>query len=65
MEYVKNIFENPLFVDQFLMDFIVMRVRDGSGSPTDKEKMENIVMTLFDYLKNKEEVIDNCCQELS
>jgi hypothetical protein len=62
MEYVKNIFENYQFVDQFLMEFIVMRIREGSSTGAERERNENIVVALFDYLKNKEEIIDNCCQ---
>jgi hypothetical protein len=57
MEYVKHLFHNPLFVDELLMEFIVLRIREAKNAPQVKERSGNIIRGLMNDLKSKEESI--------
>ena len=65
MEYVKHIFYNPLFIDQLLMEFIVQKIRESKGTIQEKERNETIILTLFDYLNNRDKSIKEIVDDLN
>ena len=47
------------------MEFIVQKIRESKGTIQEKERNETIILTLFDYLNNRDKSIKEIVDDLN